>query len=141
MGAAMISNFSEPPKFVMQSELQQWGKWARGVELSYGLKPYVCPTYTMMLQSIGQRRSGGDIIILLDDSALLDIDHLVGQLKERRPDLYQWVRAHYLSGYKVPALAAMTKVSQQKIDKYLAMAEVWLESRMEILCEAQNRNR
>lgn len=141
MGAAMINNFSEPPKFVMRSELQQWGKWARGVERSCGVKPYVCPTYTMMLQCIGQRRSGGDIIILLDDSALLAVDHLVGHLKERRPDLYQWVHAHYLSGYKVPALAAMTKVSQQKIDKYLSMAETWLESRMEVLCEAQEKSR
>lgn len=135
---AMIS-VQEQPKFVMRSELTQWGKWARGVERSGGVKPYVCPTYTMMLQSIGQRRSGGDIVILLDDDALLAVDHLVGHLKERRPDLYQWVHAHYLLGYKVQQLATLTKVSQQKIDKYLSMAETWLESRMEILVEAQTR--
>ena len=91
----------------------------------------------MMLQSIGQRRNGGDIIILLDDDALMALDHLVGHLKEMRPDLYQWVRAHYLLQYKVPQLAALTKVSQQKIDKYLGMAEVWLECRMELLIDAE----
>lgn len=134
-----IMDMTHAPKFVMASELAQWGKWARGVEQSGGVSPYVCPTYTMMLQNIGQRRGGGDIIILLDDDALLAVDHLVCHLKERRPDLYQWVHAHYLLGYKVPQLAALTKVSQQKIDKYLSMAETWLEVRMEVLAEAQSR--
>lgn len=118
----------------MQSELSQWAAWARGTERNCGVKQYVCPTYTMLLQSVGEVRKAG-ASITMDDAALLAVDQLVGQLARSRPDLYQWVRAHYLDNVPVAGLAQMTKVARYKIDGYLLAAESWLDSRLEMLCE------
>lgn len=118
----------------MQNELQQWAAWARGTERNCGVKQYECPTYTMLKQAVGEGRKNG-VAVLLDDDALMAIDQLVGQLARSRPDLYQWVKAHYLDNVPVAGLAQMTKIARYKIDGYLLAAESWLDSRLEILCE------
>lgn len=117
----------------MQMELEAWGQWARATERTGGVKQYVCPTYTMLRLAIGERSKG--VQIMLDDAALIAVDQLVTALKLSRPDLYQWVRAVYLCGYPVAALADMTKTARYKIDGYLLAAESWLDSRLEVLCE------
>ena len=118
----------------MQRELEQWGAWARSTERTGGVKQYVCPTYTMLRMAVGEsQRRGVDIV--LDDAALIAVDQLVSALELSRPDLCQWVLAHYLRGYPVAALASMTKVARYKIDGYLLAAESWLDSRLEVLCE------
>lgn len=119
---------------VMQNELQQWGQWAKATERHCGLKQYVSPAYTLLKQKIELASYHGGHSITLDDDALLAIDALVGLLKHSRPDLWQWVDFYYLKGYPVQALAQMTKIARYRIDMYLAMAETWLDSRLESLC-------
>ncbi|MEC7118569.1 MAG: antiterminator Q family protein [Pseudomonadota bacterium] len=118
----------------MQRELEQWGKWAGSSERTCGVKQYVCPTYTMLRLAVGESRKSG-VQIVLDDAALIAVDQLVTALRLSRPDLYQWVAAHYLKGCPVAALAGMTKVARYKIDGYLLAAESWLDSRLEVMCE------
>jgi hypothetical protein len=77
----------------------------------------------------GQKSSG--IQVMLDDDALVAIDHLVTQLKFSRPDLYQWIEFHYLKGYPIAVLASKTKVARYKIDGYLLAAETWIDCRLE----------
>ncbi|MNJ78160.1 Phage antitermination protein Q [compost metagenome] len=72
--------------------------------------------------------------VVLDDDALIAIDHLVTQLKFSRPDLFQWIEFHYLKGIPVSVLASKTKVDRRNIDKYLLAAETWLDSRLEVIC-------
>lgn len=118
----------------MQSELRQWGAWARSTERTGGIRPYVCPTYTMMLQAVGQKGRQG-VQIVLDDDALLAVDQLVQALRRSRPELYQWINSHYLKAYSVSALAQVTGISRRDIDKHLYAAESWPDSRLETLCE------
>lgn len=118
----------------MQRELEQWAAWARSSERTCGVKQYVCPTYTMLRLAVGESRKSG-VDITLDDAALIAVDQLVTALRLSRPDLYQWVRSHYLDNVPVAGLAQMTKVARYKIDGYLLAAESWLDSRLEVMCE------
>lgn len=119
----------------MQNELAQWGEWARATERNCGLKPYVSPAYTLLKSKMQQATYHGGCEVVLDDDALLAIDNLVGMIKLSRPDLWQWIDYHYLKGYPVQALAAMTKTARYRIDGYLLAAESWMDSRLEVECE------
>ena len=70
---------------------------------------------------------------MLDDDALIAIDHLVTQLKFSRPDLFQWIDFHYLKGIPVAVMANQTKIARYKIDGYLLAAESWLDCKLENL--------
>lgn len=117
---------------MMQNELAQWGKWARKAERNPSELGYKSPTLGLMRLKEGEKSHG--IKVMLDDDALVAIDHLVMQLKLSRPDLYQWIDFHYLKGYPVAVLAQHTAVDRRNIDKYLLAAETWLDCRLEAIC-------
>lgn len=119
----------KPTVRMMQNELAQWGKWARHASYNPSELTYTSPTYGLMRLKEGVKSSG--IQVVLDDDALIAIDHLVTQLKFSRPDLFQWVEFHYLKGIPVAVLASQTKMARYKIDGYLLAAESWLECRLE----------
>lgn len=118
----------KPTIRMMQNELAQWGKWARHASYNPSELTYTSPTYGLMRLKEGQKSSG--IQVMLDDDALVAIDHLVTQLRFSRPDLYQWIEFHYLKGYPIAVLASKTKVARYKIDGYLLAAESWLDCQL-----------
>lgn len=118
----------KPTVRMMQNELAQWGKWARHASYNPSELTYTSPTYGLMRLKEGQKSSG--IQVMLDDDALVAIDHLVTQLRFSRPDLYQWIEFHYLKGYPIAVLASKTKVARYKIDGYLLAAESWLDCQL-----------
>ena len=121
----------KPTVRMMQNELAQWGKWARHASYNPSELTYTSPTYGLMRLKEGVKTSG--VQVVLDDDALIAIDHLVTQLKFSRPDLFQWIEFHYLKGIPVAVLAQKTAVARYKIDGYLLAAESWLDCRLEIL--------
>lgn len=121
----------KPTVRMMQNELAQWGKWARHASYNPSELTYTSPTYGLMRLKEGEKSSG--VQVVLDDDALVAIDHLVTQLKFTRPDLYQWIEFHYLKGYPVAVLAQKTAVARYKIDGYLLAAESWLDCRLEVI--------
>src|SRR5690606_35457266 len=125
----------KPTIRMMQNELAQWGKWARHASYNPSELTYTSPTYGLMRLKEGQKSSG--IQVMLDDDALVAIDHQVTQLRFSRPDLYQWIELHYLKGYPIAVLASKTKVALYKIDGYLLAAESWLHCKLENLVNIQ----
>ena len=121
----------KPTVRMMQNELAQWGKWARHASYNPSELTYTSPTYGLMRLKEGVKTSG--VQVVLNDDALIAIDHLVTQLKFSRPDLFQWIEFHYLKGIPVAVLAQKTAVARYKIDGYLLAAESWLDCRLEIL--------
>lgn len=121
----------KPTVRMMQNELAQWGKWARHASYNPSELTYTSPTYGLMRLKEGVKSSG--VQVVLDDDALIAIDHLVTQLKFSRPDLFQWIEFHYLKGIPVAVLANQTKIARYKIDGYLLAAESWLDCRLELL--------
>lgn len=121
----------KPTVRMMQNELAQWGKWARHASYNPSELTYTSPTYGLMRLKEGQKSSG--IQVMLDDDALVAVDHLVTQLRFSRPDLYQWIEFHYLKGYPIAVLASKTKVARYKIDGYLLAAESWLDCQLDFL--------
>lgn len=121
----------KPTVRMMQNELAQWGKWARHASYNPSELTYTSPTYGLMRLKEGEKSSG--VQVVLDDDALVAIDHLVTQLKFSRPDLYQWIEFHYLKGIPVAVLANQTKIARYKIDGYLLAAESWLDCRLEVI--------
>ena len=121
----------KPTVRMMQNELAQWGKWARHASYNPSELTYTSPTYGLMRLKEGVRSSG--VQVVLDDDALIAIDHLVTQLKFSRPDLFQWIEFHYLKGYPINVIANQTKIARYKIDGYLLVAESWLDCRLGIL--------
>lgn len=119
----------KPTVRMMQNELAQWGKWARHASYNPSELTYTSPTYGLMRLKEGVKSSG--VQVVLDDDALIAIDHLVTQLRFSRPDLFQWIEFHYLKGYPVAVLAQHTAVARYKIDGYLLAAETWLDCRLE----------
>ena len=126
----------KPTVRMMQNELAQWGKWARHASYNPSELTYTSPTYGLMRLKEGQKSSG--IQVMLDDDALVAIDHLVTQLRFSRPDLYQWIEFHYLKGYPIAVLASKTNVARYKIDGYLLAAESWLDCRLNDLVASVN---
>ncbi|WP_180191325.1 antiterminator Q family protein [Acinetobacter sp. YH01006] len=126
----------KPTVRMMQNELAQWGKWARHASYNPSELTYTSPTYGLMRLKEGQKSSG--IQVMLDDDALVAVDHLVTQLRFSRPDLYQWIEFHYLKGYSIAVLASKTKVARYKIDGYLLAAESWLDCRLNDLVASVN---
>ncbi|MDM1334725.1 hypothetical protein HXZ93_01530 [Acinetobacter pseudolwoffii] len=126
----------KPTVRMMQNELAQWGKWARHASYNPSELTYTSPTYGLMRLKEGQKSSG--IQVMLDDDALVAVDHLVTQLRFSRPDLYQWIEFHYLKGYPIAVLASKTKVARYKIDGYLLAAESWLDCRLNDLVASVN---
>jgi len=118
---------------MMQNELAQWGKWARSAERNPS--ELICKSPSLGLMRLKEGEKSYGVKVMLDDDALVAIDHLVMQLKLSRPDLYQWVEFHYLKGYPVAVLAQKTAVDRRNIDKYLLAAETWLDCRLEAICE------
>lgn len=118
----------KPTVRMMQNELAQWGKWARHASYNPSELTYTSPTYGLMRLKEGAKSSG--VQVVLDDDALIAIDHLVTQLKFSRPDLFQWIEFHYLKGIPVAVLAQHTAVARYKIDGYLLAAETWLDCRL-----------
>lgn len=118
----------KPTVRMMQNELAQWGKWARHASYNPSELTYTSPTYGLMRLKEGVKSSG--VQVVLDDDALIAIDHLVTQLKFSRPDLFQWIEFHYLKGYPVAVLAQKTAVARYKIDGYLLAAETWLDCQL-----------
>lgn len=116
---------------MMQNELEQWGKWARNSHYNPSELSYQSPSLGLMRLKQGQKSAG--VKVVLDDDALIAIDHLVTQLKFSRPDLFQWIEFHYLKGIPVSVLASQTKMARYKIDGFLLAAESWLDCRLEIL--------
>ena len=121
----------KPTVRMMQNELAQWGKWARHASYNPSELTYTSPTYGLMRLKDGVKSSG--VQVVLDDDALIAIDHLVTQLKFSRPDLHQWIEFHYLKGIPVAVLANQTKIARYKIDGYLLAAESWLDCRLEVI--------
>ena len=119
----------KPTVRMMQNELAQWGKWARHASYNPSELTYTSPTYGLMRLKEGAKSSG--VQVVLDDDALIVIDHLVTQLKFSRPDLFQWIEFHYLKGYPVAVLAQKAAVARYKVDGYLMAAESWLDCRLE----------
>ena len=119
----------KPTVRLMQNELAQWGKWARHASYNPSELTYTSPTYGLMRLKEGAKSSG--VQVVLDDDALIAIDHLVTQLKFSRPDLFQWIEFHYLKGYPVAVLAQKAAVARYKVDGYLMAAESWLDCRLE----------
>ena len=126
----------KPTVRMMQNELAQWGKWARHASYNPSELTYTSPTYGLMRLKEGVKSSG--VQVVLDDDALVAIDHLVTQLKFSRPDLFQWIEFHYLKGYPVAVLAQKTAVARYKIDGYLLAAETWLDCRLSDLISVIN---
>ena len=122
----------KPTVRMMQNELAQWGKWARHASYNPSELTYTSPTYGLMRLKEGVKSSG--VQVVLDDDALVAIDHLVTQLKFSRPDLFQWIEFHYLKGLSIRALEKLSKVDRRIIDKYLLAGETWLDCRLEIIC-------
>lgn len=122
----------KPTVRMMQNELAQWGKWARHASYNPSELTYTSPTYGLMRLKEGVNSSG--VQVVLDDDALVAIDHLVTQLKFSRPDLFQWIEFHYLKGLSIRALEKLSKVDRRIIDKYLLAGETWLDCRLEIIC-------
>lgn len=118
---------------MMQNELAQWGKWARSAERNPS--ELICKSPSLGLMRLKEGEKSYGVKVMLDDDALVAIDHLVMQLKLSRPDLYQWIEFHYLKGYPVAVLAQKTAVDRRNIDKYLLAAETWLDCRLEAICE------
>ncbi|GEK44420.1 antiterminator Q family protein [Acinetobacter johnsonii] len=118
----------KPTVRMMQNELAQWGKWARHASYNPSELTYTSPTYGLMRLKEGQKSSG--IQVMLDDDALVAIDHLVTQLRFSRPDLFQWIEFHYLKGYPINVIASQTKIARYKIDGYLLAAESWLDCQL-----------
>ncbi|WP_180176726.1 MULTISPECIES: antiterminator Q family protein [unclassified Acinetobacter] len=121
----------KPTVRMMQNELAQWGKWARHASYNPSELTYTSPTYGLMRLKEGVKSSG--VQVVLDDDALVAIDHLVTQLRFSRPDLYQWIEFHYLKGYPIAVLASKTKAARYKIDGYLLAAESWLDCQLDFL--------
>lgn len=119
----------KPTVRMMQNELAQWGKWARHASYNPSELTYTSPTYGLMRLKEGVKSSG--VQVVLDDDALVAIDHLVTQLKFSRPDLFQWIEFHYLKGIPVSVLANQTKVARYKIDGYLLAAETWIDCQLD----------
>ena len=128
----------KPTLRMMQNELEQWGKWARSAHYNPSELSYQSPSLGLMRLKEGQKGSG--VKVVLDDDALIAIDHLVTQLKFSRPDLFQWIEFYYLKGYPVAVLASKTKVDRRNIDKYLLAAETWLDSRLDFICNDSKVN-
>lgn len=126
----------KPTVRMMQNELAQWGKWARHASYNPSELTYTSPTYGLMRLKEGEKSSG--VQVVLDDDALVAIDHLVTQLKFSRPDLYQWIEFHYLKAIPVAVLANQTKIARYKIDGYLLAAESWLDCKLENLIKNIN---
>ena len=126
----------KPTVRMMQNELAQWGKWARHASYNPSELTYTSPTYGFMRLKEGLKSSG--VQVMLDDDALVAIDHLVTQLRFSRPDLYQWIEFHYLKGCPIAVLASKTKVARYKIDGYLLAAESWLDCRLNDLVASVN---
>lgn len=127
----------KPTVRMMQNELAQWGKWARHASYNPSELTYTSPTYGLMRLKEGAKSSG--VQVVLDDDALIAIDHLVTQLKFSRPDLFQWIEFHYLKGYPVAVLAQKTAVARYKVDGYLLAAESWLDCRLEGLLSSSSK--
>ena len=123
----------KPTVRMMQNELAQWGKWARHASYNPSELTYTSPTYGLMRLKEGVKSSG--VQVVLDDDALIAIDHLVTQLKFSRPDLFQWIEFHYLKGVPVSVLASQTKIARYKIDGYLLAAESWLDCKLGEVCK------
>lgn len=113
---------------MMQNELAQWGKWARSAERNPS--ELICKSPSLGLMRLKEGEKSHGVKVMLDDDALVAIDHLVMQLKLSRPDLFQWVDFHYLKGYPIAVLAGKTSVARYKIDGYLLAAETWLDCRL-----------
>ena len=123
----------KPTVRMIQNELAQWGKWARNAEKNPSELTYKSPSLGLMRLKEGEKSHG--VKVMLDDEALVAVDHLVTQLKFSRPDLYQWIQFHYLKGIPVAVLANQTKIARYKIDGYLLASESWLDCRLEEICK------
>ena len=123
----------KPTIRMMQNELEQWGKWARNSHYNPSELSYQSPSLGLMRLKQGQKSAG--VKVVLDDDALIAIDHLVTQLKFSRPDLFQWIEFHYLKGIPVSVLASQTKIARYKIDGYLLAAETWIDSLLRTIQE------
>ena len=123
----------KPTIRMMQNELEQWGKWARSSHYNPSELSYQSPSLGLMRLKQGQKTAG--VKVVLDDDALIAIDHLVTQLKFSRPDLFQWIEFHYLKGIPVSVLASQTKIARYKIDGYLLAAESWLDCKLGEVCK------
>lgn len=119
----------KPTLRMMQNELEQWGKWARHSHYNPSELTYKSPSLGLMHLKEGQKTTG--VKVVLDDDALVAVDHLVTQLKLSRPDLFQWIEFHYLKGYPISVIANHTKFTRYKIDGYLFAGESWLECRLQ----------
>jgi len=124
----------KPTIRMMQNELEQWGKWARNSHYNPSELSYQSPSLGLMRLKQGQKSVG--VKVVLDDDALIAIDHLVTQLKFSRPDLFQWIEFHYLKGIPVSVLASQTKIARYKIDGYLLAAESWLDCQLDFLIKS-----
>ena len=105
------------------------GKGGRG-------RPAAVPVtrHSLLRQHMQQANAG--VPIVLNEDALIAIDHLVTQLRLSKPVHHQILSAHYLHGYSVRQLAALIpNTSRRAVEHYLIAAESWLESRLEMLCE------
>lgn len=122
----------KPTLRMMQNELEQWGKWARNAHYNPSELSYQSPSLGLMRLKERQKSSG--VKVVLDDDALIAIDHLVTQLKFSRPDLFQWIEFHYVKGYPITVIANQTKIARYKIDGYLLAAESWLDCQLANLC-------
>lgn len=131
-----VASKIKPTVRMMQNELEQWGKWARHSHYNPSELSYISPSLVLMRLKEGYKNNG--VKIILDDDALIAIDHLVTQLRFSRPDLFQWIEFHYLKGLSIRTIEKISKVERRAIDKYLTAGETWLDCRLEFLCNQNN---
>lgn|GEM_PF-1912837 len=122
--------YQEPRLRVMQDELSQWGQWARGTELSYGLRRYESPALMMVKIKMEQHREPSKVRVTMLDEQFIALERHIQSLRVCRPELFAWMVAFYLLGWPIRHLAEKTGKSRDFIDKQLIAAESWLDSRV-----------
>lgn len=104
--------------------LANWGEWAR--------RHRIGTEYPSEQPFVRLMRQRGDMaerarVAPVDEALALRVDAMLARLRLRDRQLHDLLRAHYLCGLSVRALAAMLGSSVGKANELLRSGEAWID--------------
>lgn len=105
--------------------LNNWGEWARRHRIGTEY-PSEQPFVRLMRQKgdMAERASQAPV----DEALALRVDAMLARLRLRDRQLHDLLRAHYLRGLSVRALAVMLGCSVGKASELLRSGEAWIDA-------------
>ena len=109
----------------IQEKLQQWGYWHRNLSSPIPAYQSIAGIIHRMNTECQDRRP----VCLLDESVIGAIERAAATLKIRDRVRFDLLVMAYIYGLSQAAMAARLRVSRATVEKNLAAAEAWVDSR------------